>query len=74
VPTGVPHPVTAGFKSQQNCSVLGYATQQKQDVASAFQFTLKAAEAGYVPAQSGVAMTYANGKGVQPNYAETGNW
>ncbi len=52
----------------------GYAAQQKRDVASAFQFTLKAAEQGYVPAQSAVAMMYANGKGVQQNYAEAGNW
>jgi predicted esterase len=53
---------------------MGYAAQQERDVASAFQFTLKAAEEGYVPAQSAVAMMYANGKGVQQNYAEAGNW
>jgi TPR repeat protein len=35
---------------------------------------LKAAEDGYVPAQSAVAMMYANGKGVQQNYAEAGKW
>ena len=52
----------------------GYAAQQKRDVASAFQFTLKAAEQGYVSAQSAVAMMYANGKGVEQNYIEAGNW
>ena len=36
--------------------------------------TLKAAEQGTVPAQSAVAMMYANGKGVQQNYAEAGKW
>jgi TPR repeat protein len=52
------------------------ATGQKTkiDLASAFQWTLKAAEDGYVPAQSAVAMLYANGKGVQQNYAEAGKW
>jgi hypothetical protein len=42
--------------------------------AAAFQSTLKAAELGYAPAQAAVAMMYANGKGVQQNYAEAGNW
>jgi hypothetical protein len=42
--------------------------------ALAFQHTLAAAEAGYLPAQSAVAMLYANGKGVQQNYAEAGKW
>ena len=44
------------------------------DVAAAFQTTLKAAEQGNVPAQASVAMMYANGKGVQQNYAEAGKW
>jgi hypothetical protein len=44
------------------------------DLASAFQSTLSAAEAGQVPAQAAVAMMYANGKGVQQNYAEAGKW
>ena len=44
------------------------------DLASAFQSTLKAAEQGSVPAQSAVAMLYANGRGVQQNYAEAGKW
>jgi TPR repeat protein len=41
---------------------------------SAFQNTLQAAEQGSVPAQAAVAMMYANGKGVQQNYAEAGKW
>jgi TPR repeat protein len=45
-----------------------------KDPASAFQYTLKAAEQGYVPAEAAVAMMYANGKGVQQNYAEAGKW
>jgi TPR repeat protein len=44
------------------------------DVAAAFQSTLKAAEQGNIPAQASVAMMYANGKGVQQNYAEAGKW
>ena len=44
------------------------------DVAAAFQTTLKAAEQGNVPAQASVAMMYANGKGVQQDYAEAGKW
>jgi TPR repeat protein/predicted esterase len=46
----------------------------KADLASAFQWTLKAAEHGYVPAQSAVALMYANGKGVQQSYPEAGKW
>jgi TPR repeat protein len=46
----------------------------RTDLALAFQDTLKAAEQGYVPAQAAVAMMYANGKGVQQNYAEAGKW
>jgi TPR repeat protein len=44
------------------------------DLASVFQSTLKAAGQGNVPAQSALAMLYANGKGVQQNYAEAGKW
>jgi TPR repeat protein len=44
------------------------------DLAASFQSTLKAAEAGQLSAQSAVAMMYANGKGVQQNYAEAGKW
>ena len=44
------------------------------NLASAFQSTLKAAEEGNVAAQAAVAMLYANGKGVQQNYAEAGKW
>jgi TPR repeat protein len=45
-----------------------------KDPVSAFQYTLQAAEQGYVPAQAAVGMLYANGKGVQQNYAEAGKW
>jgi len=44
------------------------------NLASAFHATLQAAEQGNVPAQSAVAMLYANGRGVQQNYAEAGKW
>jgi predicted esterase len=44
------------------------------DLASAFQTTLKAAEGGSPVAQSAVAMMYANGKGVEQNYAEAARW
>jgi hypothetical protein len=44
------------------------------DVASGFQSALKAAEQGDVKAQAATAMLYANGKGVQQNYAEAGKW
>ena len=40
----------------------------------AFQYTLKSAEMGYIPAQAAVGIMYANGKGVQQNYTEAGNW
>jgi TPR repeat protein len=51
----------------------GGANLPKQ-AALAFQYTLQAAEKGYVPAQAAVGMMYANGKGVQQNYAEAGKW
>lgn len=44
------------------------------DLASAFRSTVQAAEKGNVAAQASVAMMYANGKGVQQNYAEAGKW
>lgn len=53
---------------------LGTGQPGKQDPAAAFQYTLKAAEQGYVPAEAAVAMMYANGKGVQQNYPEAGKW
>jgi hypothetical protein len=53
---------------------LGTGQKVKMDLASAFQYTLKAAEQGYAPAQSAIAMMYANGKGVQQSYAEAGKW
>jgi TPR repeat protein len=42
--------------------------------AQAFQTTLKAAEAGYVPAEEVVGMMYATGKGVQQDYVAAGKW
>jgi len=53
---------------------LGGASLLRKDPVSAFQYTLQAAERGYVPAQAVVGMLYANGKGVQQNYAEAGKW
>ena len=46
----------------------------KKDPASAFQYTVKAAEQGYVPAETAVGIMYANGKGVEQNYDEAGKW
>jgi hypothetical protein len=46
----------------------------RKDPASAFKFSLQAAEQGYVPAQEAVGMLYANGKGVQQSYVEAGKW
>jgi TPR repeat protein len=46
----------------------------RHDLAAAFRQTLKAAEEGSVPSQAALAMMYANGKGVQQNYAEAGKW
>jgi hypothetical protein len=42
--------------------------------AAAFQYTLQAAEKGYVPAQAALGMLYANGKGVEQNYGESRKW
>ena len=42
--------------------------------AEAFQSTLQAAQAGYVPAQEVVGMMYAVGKGVQQDYHEAAKW
>ena len=42
--------------------------------AEAFQSTLQAAQAGYVPAQEVVGMMYAVGKGVQQDYKEAAKW
>ena len=42
--------------------------------AKAFQSTLQAAQAGYVPAQEVVGMMYAVGKGVQQDYHEAAKW
>jgi hypothetical protein len=46
----------------------------RQDPVSAFQYTLRAAQQDYVPAEAALAMMYASGKGVQQNYAEAGKW
>jgi hypothetical protein len=40
----------------------------------AFKYTLQAAEQGYVPAEAAVGMMFADGKGVEQNYAEAGKW
>ena len=40
----------------------------------AFQFTLQAAQRGYVPAEEVAGMMYAIGKGVQQDYHEAGKW
>jgi enamine deaminase RidA (YjgF/YER057c/UK114 family)/TPR repeat protein len=45
-----------------------------RDPAGAFRLTLQAAEGGYIPAEEAVGMLYANGKGVEQNYAEAGKW
>jgi TPR repeat protein len=45
-----------------------------QDPQAAFQYTLQAAEKGYVPAEAELGMLYANGKGVQQNYQESRKW
>jgi TPR repeat protein len=44
------------------------------DPVSVFRSTLKSAEQGNVQAEAAVAMFYADGKGVQQNYAEAGKW
>jgi uncharacterized protein len=45
-----------------------------KDPAKAFQSTLEAAQAGYVPAQEVVGMMYAVGKGVEQDYHEAAKW
>jgi hypothetical protein len=58
--------------------LLGYnlATGQPttKEPASAFRYTLQAAEQGYLPAEAAVGMMYANGKGIEQNYAEAAKW
>jgi TPR repeat protein len=44
------------------------------ELTARFACTLKAAEQGMAQAQAAVAMMYANGKGVEQNYAEAGKW
>lgn len=50
----------------------GQPVERRPDLA--FQYTLRAAEQGYVPAEAALGMMYANGKGVEQNYAEAGKW
>ncbi len=50
---------------------LGTGQPVPQDPQAAFQYTLQGAEKGYVPAEAALGMLYANGKGVQQNYAES---
>ncbi|MDQ6677537.1 MAG: sel1 repeat family protein [Acidobacteriota bacterium] len=42
--------------------------------AGAFDYTSKAAEQGYVPAEAALGMMYATGKGVEQNYPEAAKW
>ncbi len=53
---------------------LGTGQPLKKDPAAAYQYSLRAAEQGYVPAEAAVAMLYANGRGVEQNYTEAGKW
>ena len=46
----------------------------KNDPAAAFKYTLQSAEQGFVPAEASIAMMYADGKGVEQNYAEAAKW
>jgi TPR repeat protein len=59
-------------------AVLGYnlATGQpvRSDPQAGFEYTLQAAEQGYVAAQAALGMLYANGKGVQQDYGEARKW
>lgn len=59
-------------------SLLGHnlATGQpvRKDPASAFKYTLEAAEQGYTPAEAAAGLMYANGKGVQQSYADAAKW
>jgi TPR repeat protein len=82
--TGAPYPGNRGMKEPVDLFCLGgysllgknLATGQPvpKNPALAFQYTLSAAEQGYVPAEEAVGMMYANGQGVRQNYAEAGKW
>jgi TPR repeat protein len=50
----------------------GQRSQQNQPLG--FQYMLKAAEQGYVPAQAAVGTLYAAGTGVAQNFAEAAKW
>ena len=62
---------TGGHAVELFCA--GGAAVRKKPV-EGFQSTLKAAQAGYVPAQEVVGMMYAVGKGVQQDYKEAAKW
>ncbi len=64
---------TRGSREPVDLYCMGGANLPKHP-ASAFQYTLQAAEQGYVPAEAAVGMMYANGKGVRQNYAEAAKW
>jgi hypothetical protein len=67
------HGQGSGTKGPADLFCMG-GQSENTDPASAFRYTLQAAEQGYVPAEAAVAMMYANGKGAQQNYAEAGKW
>jgi hypothetical protein len=62
-------PADAGAKPY--CDARRYLAAEP---AKAFAMTKEAAELGYVPAQAMLGMMYANGKGVQQDYKEAGEW
>ncbi len=68
------YPGKRGAEEPVDLFCMGGAALMGHNPASAFQYTLRSAEQGYVPAEAAVAMMYANGKGVQQNYAEAGKW
>lgn len=64
----------AGF--QKDYDACSSATQPPADLfcKRGFANTKQAAEQGYAPAQAALGMMYANGKGVQQDYAEAAKW
>jgi hypothetical protein len=52
----------------------GTGGEMRKQPALAFQYTMKAAAQGYVPAQAAVGMMFAVGKGVEQNSAEAAKW
>jgi predicted esterase len=53
---------------------LGTGKPVRRDPKAAFQYMTQAAEQGHVAAQAALGMLYANGTGVQQNYAEARKW